>query len=505
MRVERDLQEQVDDGRCNMPPTASAGSAASAPEELRRGSRDNFDQNVQGGNEELIPLEHQRSEPLAVASTDTANQNITPVLHLLQQTHEDVMQRTLNLNDARAPLSTGVANFMQSLDKFMLGLTEFVGITPLPDDLQNDFKQLAGTDFRHIRDDQFKAFKTADDQYGEEEDALVQALWRSTGYIEKLLDAHRNGPTDGILLRTLTSSQGHDDVPQEDTQHSPELLRFLSQTGDVDALREKLVDLNIERDQILADKEARDQFGLSLDEDSLAFLESYELQNETLLNELHNAEMVLKSLRQYLTEEDMNTMSAENDSQLRNGTEITPQENASSSESASRQSQEPEYLGRTPVFPPWQTDPIQISQYLDEIRPEVAGTTPIDPTDFINGWLLNELQSSPKRWKVFSSGLETLPAQLSSPQLYDLIQANWTTDIPAAELAQRRRFADQQSMEQHSAESQHLYRRSATVVVHSPVSLSLLKLNPDVTANTLVQHALQTKEYYSSQIELPRH
>lgn len=510
VRVERDLQDQVDEGHCDMPPAAGAVSAASAPAELRPRGSDNFDQNIEGGNDGYIPLEQQQSEPLEpsrlptdTSGSSTANQNIAPVLHLLQHTHQDVMQRTLNMNGVRAPLTTSLTNFMQSLDKFMLGLTEFVGTTSLSDDLHKDFKQLAETDFKHIRDDQFEAFRTADDQYGEDENALVQALWRSTRYLDKLLDAHKNELNDDILLRTLSSSQGHDDDPLEDTRHSPELLRFLSQTGDVDALREKLVDLNFEHEQILSDKETREQFGLSLDEDSLAFLESFDLQNETLRNELHAAETVLNSLRQYLSHEDINNISAEDASQLQVGREITPQEYTAPLESTSQQDLGPHY--RDPIFPPWQTEPIQISKYLDETRPTLPGTTPIDPTDFINGWLLNELQSSPKRWGVFSSVLETLPMpELSAQQLYDHIRANWTSDIPVAELAQRRRFADQQSMEQHSADSQHLYRRSAIVVIHSPISLPLLKLDSNITANTLVEHARQTKEHYSSQIDLLR-
>ncbi|KEF53293.1 uncharacterized protein A1O9_10741, partial [Exophiala aquamarina CBS 119918] len=427
--------------------------------------------------------------------------NIAPVLHLLQHTHQDVMQRTLKMNDVRAPLSTSLTGFMQSLEKFMLGLTEFVGTTSLPDELHKDFKQLADADFKHIRDVQFGAFQTADDQYGEEENALVQALWLSTRYLDKLLDAdaHKSEPSDAFLLHTLSSSQGHDEIPLEDTQHSPALLRFLSQTGDVDALREKLIDLNSEREQILSDKEAREHFGLSLDEDSLDFLESFDLQNEALSNELRAAETVLNSLRQYLSDEDINNFSAEDASKLRVGRETSLQEYTVSLESTSQQ--DVKLDSGDPIFPRWPTGPVQISEYLDEIRPTLTGTTPIDPTDFINGWLLNELQSSPKRWRVFSSVLETLPVpELSAQQLYHLVRANWTSDIPAAELAQRRRFADQQSMEQHSADSNYLYRRSATVAMQSPLSLPLLKLNSNITANALVAHARQTKEHQSSQI-----
>lgn len=498
------------------PPAASAASTATAPADLvpsgNSGSdSDNLNstrhRNIEAENHGFMPTELLPSEPPSEPPessrlpTETlglgaGNQNIAPVLHLLQRTHQDVMQQTLQMNDVRAPLSTGLTNFMQSLDKFMLGLTAFVESAGLSNDLSTQFNQLRNQDFRYLRDDQFTAFQTLDNQYGEHENALVQVLWRSSRYLDKLLDAHKNGPTDEALLRTLSSSQGQNDLTLEDTQYSPELLRFLSQTGDVEAIREKLVDLNFEREQILSDKEAREQFGLSLDEDSLTFLESFDLQNQTLLDELHAAEAILTSLRQYLTDEDIYKVSAEDTLQPHNQEEATLEEDNTPLDSTLHQV--PRANDPNPTYPQLQQEPIQVWGYLDPSRP-----TPIDPTDFINAWQLHELQSSPHRWRVFSSVLETWPIpEVDAQELDHLIRITWFNDIPTAELAQRRRFADQQSMEQNEAESQHPLRRSATVVAHLPISLPLLKLNSMVTANDIMERARQAKERYSSQVEL---
>lgn len=464
-------------------------SAASAPPEPP-GSGDDPDKDLNVGNDKSPDTERDHSEssespelPTNTPISGTGTHNLAPVLHSLQRAHQEVMERTLELNHARAHLATETAVIVQSLDKFMNGLTSFVENATLSDDLSKQFVQLASDEFRTARNDQFAAFQTANHEYEQGHNALVQALWRPGRYLNKLLEGHKNDPTGQALLPTLSSSssQGRDDVPLEDTQYSPELLQYLSQTGDVDTIHEKLVDLNFEHGQILSDKETREQYGLSLDEDSLAFLESFDMQNQVLLAEFHAAKATLDSLRQYLTEEETYSVSAPAPLFLDDEGGPTSDEDTSSGQ----------------VYPQLQQEPIQVWASLDQTRP-----TPIDPTDFINAWLLNELQSSSSRWRTFSSYLETIAVpQLDAQQLDLFVRTTWFNDIPSIELAQRRRFADQQSMEQNEADSQQPLQRSATVVVSHPISSPLLKLNSTITANDIIERARQVRglQHYSEQ------
>lgn len=465
-------------------------SAVFSPPKPVPGSGDDADRDLNVGNHKSLTTERDHSEsskspqlPINTPISARGTHNLAQVLHSLQCAHQRVMEQTLELDHVRAHLATEMTTFVQSLDQFMSGLTSFIDKTPLSDDLFKQFVQLSNDEFKTVRNDQFAVFQTANHEYEQSQNALVQALWRPGRYLDKLLEGHKNEPTGQDLPLTLSSSssQDRDGVVPEDTQYSPELLQYLSQTGDVDTIHEKLVDLNFEHSQILSDKETREQYGLSLDEDSLAFLESFDMHNQALLAEFDAAKATLDSLRQYLTDEETYMLSAKEPSLLDDDGELTADHGTNPG----------------PVYPQLQQDFIKAWASLDQTRP-----TPIDPTDFINTWLLNELQSSSSRWRTFSSYLEEIAVpQMDAQQLDQFIRTTWFNDISLTERAQRRRFADQQSMEQNQADSQHPLGRSATVAVNQPISAPLLKLDSTITANDIIERVRQTRElqYYSEQ------
>lgn len=498
--MDREANQETNNNQCRIPSPAGRQTSASHQPELFPNGPNHSERSIHVGNDGIVSTERRPSGSLKSSGsqllTETGGstagvQSIKPVLQSLQRTHENVMQHTLKMYDVREPLATSLATLMPSLGKVIIDLTSLLNSTGISNDLSQEVSQLEDN-FSHVKDVQYEAFVVANEQYERQENDLVPVLWRTSRYLEKLLGAHENEPMTHGLLPVLSSTQGPDDVPLEDTHYSPALLQFLSKTGDVEALREKLADLRFEHEQILSDKEAREQLGVSLDEDSLAFLDSFDKLYQTLLDEWHSAEATLDSLRRYLTDEEIYTLSAPDPSHSPINEDAIMEDYPDLLDLASQQDSRVDEPN--PVLPQLQREPAPIRSYLDPSKP-----TPIDPTDFINAWMLNELQSSPLRWRTFSSSLGQVADGVEAQHLDLLIRDTWFNDISPSELAQRRRFADQQSMEQNEADSQHHVPRSAIMVANASNSLPLLKLSSTVAANDIMARARQARslKYYN--------
>ncbi|KAK5051330.1 hypothetical protein LTR84_002982 [Exophiala bonariae] len=503
------------DVNSNQPTTPSPSEAPNAayPQEPIPSSSNHSEQNINEEDDGHLYIEREPSEPpetrgslLSADAGRTTNgvQNLLPVLYSLQRTSEKVLHQTLKFNDVRAPLTTSLTTFMSSLNKFMIDMARVVESTAIPDDLYQEFRRLDG-DFSNILGNDYQDFRTANDEYEQQENPIVQDLWRSSRYFDNVLQPNTNEPAVQSKSHTITPSQGPENVLLEDTLHSPALLQFFSQTGDVEAVREKIFDLHFEHEQILSDKASREELGLSLDEDSLVFLESFDMLNQALSDELHAAEATLDSLRRWLTDDEIYTISGGHPLRSPSDGEVTLEDETSllDLESQAYHGTDPS----EPAYPQLPREPKPVWGYLDPLQ-----TTPIDPTEFINAWMLNELQSSPQRWKEFTyslrenaqwkeliSSLGESARELDARRLDLLINMTWFKDIPPSELAQRRRFADQQSMEQNEADSHFNVPRSAAMVVAAPRSLPLLKLSSTVTANEILERARQARslKYYS--------
>lgn len=87
-----------------------------------------------------------------------------------------------------------------------------------------------------------------------------------------------------------TSSSEHDKYP-------PLLLEYLSRVGDARILRERLADLECEQVELSEKKESFSRLGRELDEESQAFLSSYEEMKLELQKELHDAEQDVARLK----------------------------------------------------------------------------------------------------------------------------------------------------------------------------------------------------------------
>jgi hypothetical protein len=85
-------------------------------------------------------------------------------------------------------------------------------------------------------------------------------------------------------------------------EHPPEIQAYLSQQGDVNLLRERLMDKDTEYFQVSEEKVLREELGLEPEVDAEGFLASFEAEREVLATQLREAEMVLANLEANLRE-----------------------------------------------------------------------------------------------------------------------------------------------------------------------------------------------------------
>lgn len=96
------------------------------------------------------------------------------------------------------------------------------------------------------------------------------------------------------------------DVAERDMRldHPPEVRVYLSQLGDVNMLRERLMDKDTQHVQVTGEKTLREELGLEPEEDTEAFLASFEIEREALVTQLNDAENILATLAANLEEQE---------------------------------------------------------------------------------------------------------------------------------------------------------------------------------------------------------
>ena len=86
-------------------------------------------------------------------------------------------------------------------------------------------------------------------------------------------------------------------------EHPPEVQAYLSQRGDVNLLRERLMDKDLQFVQLTEEKTLRGENGLDPELDTEEFLATFEVEREVLATQLEEAETVLFNLAANLPEE----------------------------------------------------------------------------------------------------------------------------------------------------------------------------------------------------------
>ncbi|KIX93190.1 uncharacterized protein Z520_11044 [Fonsecaea multimorphosa CBS 102226] len=405
-----------------------------------------------------------------------------------QDINAQVLAQVFELNAIRAPMFQQTEDVVDSLKELLHQVTDLTKSADLPDhltaqlgDIQRKFDLFCKGPFASFRADEAKCAHLEND--------IIQSLFHSGRRLDRVLDTNADKPAVFPESETIMSlADEQEDLGDGPAERSPEDIQYLSTIGDRDMILELLSDLRGEQRQLLEEQKSRAHFGLSLDEDSLRFLDTFDHQEQVLLDELEYAELGLEALKQLMADDEALAISNE-------ALEREPDEDQGAMRYLER-----EMLLSHPISLPsrramqsplYQGILHRKIRLVDHLRgPDMI---PVDPGDFVNVWLLQRLQSLPRLLGEYASLTETQYAEIEDDDLEDLFLEKWFNDSTAADFAKHRTFADQQSMQANLAESGNLEQRSLSAVPVRPTSIPLLRLGDSTTAKDIITQAMQAQ------------
>ncbi|KAI9043869.1 uncharacterized protein KD926_002760 [Aspergillus affinis] len=223
-----------------------------------------------------------------------------------------------------------------------------------------------------------EAYVQLEYSYHDAEDQLEQQEYRLGMSMKRFASLSCKGP-----LRTsldLTKHTLEDDSPDDSDDassmataaqdHPQGIVDYLSRVGDVRLLQEHLMNLDSQWLAIMDKHKQRNPLHLALDDESLEFLRTYDEERRNMWYELNHAQLDVNQLRSICEENGLLT-----DDRTRNLDFLYPLD----SEDSTRLSD----------------DPLKLS--VDEGSSfffEPQATTQLQPTGFINKWLLHQLRNS---------------------------------------------------------------------------------------------------------------
>jgi hypothetical protein len=224
-------------------------------------------------------------------------------------------------------------------------------------------------------------------------------------------------------------------------ESSSTVRNLLSLRGDVRALKERLGQLRAERAQLHEEKSVRARVGQHLDEDSEAFLLSFDAQQESLVKDIALAEAELAQMEDSVSDRD-DSLSAGK-----------PPDYTYFEESSVREWNERQPPGDTSVtFPGYahRDDSSVVSALLStEERPNVFPEDAIEgvdgiisPAGYINAWLLHRLRGSVPEILRLSAREEFENVRLSGRSLGNLVLEYWFKDASVPDYIQARKLAE---------------------------------------------------------------
>ena len=203
---------------------------------------------------------------------------------------------------------------------------------------------------------------------------------------------------------------------------SVEAQRYLSQQGDVDILREQLMDLRVYQSQSLAEQADRRDAGLDPDEDLDAFLNGFEQQHEALIQRVREAE---ERLAQYLdalqVPDDRYTVPEEPPGAqpaLSDGKYFDKNGLGSSQIESDRIAAAAEALFLS------QSDSVSAYSLLKSASEDM----PVDKALYVNSWLLHYLRSSTDRVVNLVAEHKNYDLQLEPEDFKREVLAKWLQD-----------------------------------------------------------------------------
>jgi hypothetical protein len=460
--------------------------------------------------EEARPSEVQTSVPRKASSRDdvqseqnvdrdTASHRVIPPLdayvsafEVVRATNQRVLDQVFELNSMRGPLLKQIESLLRALDGFVHHITDHTtppdgtnGLAAKVQELQQQLDTLSNGQFASLQADEARYKKIEDD--------IIQSLHRSGTYLDNFLRPTSTSPN---LNHETSLDPLHDQATAENgfNEQSADIIRYLTQLGDVDALQESLSELYTERAQLLEEQKSKAKLGVRLDDDSLAFLESSEREAGVLLEQLEYARLVLEALQQLVDDPDVPAPSNDDlpvsvvDPDSAELELLTATFTAKSLRATATESDKQISVRHR----------LQTHDNNSEAIPE---STDYDneTARFINDWMLQRLLYLPRTLDRLISIAEQLYPGEEAVQLERAFLTHWFEDGSAADFAKHRSLADQQTMRANTL-SRYFDPKSVANDTALLGSSSLLRLGPSVRTGEIIEQAIRFQGLRSSRM-----
>ncbi|OAP64082.1 hypothetical protein AYL99_00054 [Fonsecaea erecta] len=419
------------------------------------------------------------------------------ILRKYRDVNAQVLNQIFELNTMRAPMFTQTEDVVNSLQGLLRQVTDHIKSVDLPEQFTVQLGDIHRT-FDLFRKGPFASFRAEEARCAYLENTIIQSLFHSGRRLDGFLQTNADDSAFPESNTIVSLADEQEDLEEEHDEHSPEDIRYLSMIGDREMILEQLCDLRGEQRELLEEQKSRAHFGLSLDEDSLRFLSSFEPHEEALLDELEYADLGVEALKQLMSDDEALAVSNET-----SGRE--PDEDEGAIKYLER-----EILLRQPISPSPRKE-MQSRFYKEMLHRKIRlidhlrgpDMTPADPSDFINAWLLHRLRFLPRLLGEYTSLTETHYEEVDDEDLEHVFLEKWFNDSSAADFAKHRTFADEQSMQASLAESRDLTQRSLSAIPIPAPSLPLLSLGPSTTTEDIIAHAMQARGISPSPLSPP--
>ena len=236
--------------------------------------------------------------------------------------------------------------------------------------------------------------------------------------------------TEGISERRRTQqehSESDVDEWEDQVEHPPEIRTYLSQRGDVNILREGLMEMDLHFVQVTEEKALREEAGLDPDSDTEEFLATFEAERKVLATQLEEAETELANLAANLPE----------DTRL----PTTGSLFADYTEQPEGPSREHSLFGRDDYYDEEAVANEQVMAAAAAFRPSPESCSPvyadlttddtstsIDKASYINWWQLHRLRQSTREIARLLQVQEAEGLRLSTEDLRAKVLGNWMHD-----------------------------------------------------------------------------
>lgn len=131
-----------------------------------------------------------------------------------------------------------------------------------------------------------RSYHTAEDELGGQEYELVLAMEETSGLLERA-SAGIEDDADHDMEYFQEENSMHSTEIQPPM--APSMVEYLQRLSDIEILQERLCDLDTEFFEISEKQETRKRFNISLDDDSLSFLSTYQENRARVQKELEDA------------------------------------------------------------------------------------------------------------------------------------------------------------------------------------------------------------------------